>query len=65
MLSGWKEIASGLGVSVRTAKTYFYEHGMPVLRLPGGKPVLIESLLEKWLQGIDQKKIKLKSNLPK
>jgi len=36
-LSGWKEIAGYLGVSVRTAQALEQEHALPVHRMPGAK----------------------------
>ena len=36
-LSGWKEIASHLGVGVRTAQDYERNLGLPVHRQPGEK----------------------------
>jgi excisionase family DNA binding protein len=36
-LCSWKEIASYLGVSVRTAQGWERERGLPVTRMPGGR----------------------------
>lgn len=36
-LTSWKEIASYLGVAVRTAQLWERDRGLPVLRLPGGR----------------------------
>jgi hypothetical protein len=36
-LTSWKEIATFLGVSVRTAQKWEAERGLPVRRLPGGR----------------------------
>ncbi len=36
-LSGWKDIAAHLGVSVRTAQDYERNFGLPVHRQPGEK----------------------------
>jgi hypothetical protein len=36
-LASWKEIASYLGINVRTAQKWEQERGMPVRRLPGGR----------------------------
>ena len=35
-LKGWKEIATHLGVNIRTAQKWERDRGLPVRRLPGG-----------------------------
>lgn len=48
-LSSWTEIATHLGVSVRTAQMWEKECGMPVRRLPGRNHVLASvEELEEW-----------------
>jgi excisionase family DNA binding protein len=49
-LTSWKQIASYLGVNVRTAQKWERERGLPVRRLPGGRGrVTIDtSALEQW-----------------
>jgi len=36
-LSGWKEIAGYLGVSIRTAQAFEQQHALPIHRMPGTK----------------------------
>ncbi|MBI4907203.1 MAG: hypothetical protein HY820_26500 [Acidobacteria bacterium] len=49
-LSSWKEIASYLGVGVRTAQMWEQQRGLPVHRLPGprGQVRALISELESW-----------------
>jgi Tol biopolymer transport system component len=49
-LSSWKEIASYLHVSVRTAQMWEADRGLPVKRLPGGRGVVWTNIaeLEAW-----------------
>ncbi|HWR53484.1 MAG TPA: hypothetical protein VN428_20420 [Bryobacteraceae bacterium] len=49
-LTSWKEIASYLGVSVRTAQLWEEQRGLPVRRLPGprGRVLLCIAELEAW-----------------
>ena len=49
LITGWKNIAHYCGVSVRTAKRYHYKYGMPVLRWPGERPVIIPAVVQRWL----------------
>jgi hypothetical protein len=48
LLSGWKRIASFLGVSVRTARRYAKRYYMPVRNWPGGRPWAIPNELVRW-----------------
>lgn len=52
-LTGWKEIATYIGCSIRTAKRYHYDHNMPVHRKLG-KPRATKIQLDEWLQRVDQ-----------
>jgi hypothetical protein len=49
-LSSWKEIASHLGVTVRTAQKWEEERGLPVHRLPGPRGPVSATVaeLDKW-----------------
>jgi hypothetical protein len=49
-LASWKEIASYLGVSIRTAQMWERERGLPVRRLPGshGRVIAATADLEAW-----------------
>ena len=47
---GWKEIARHLGVTPQTVKLYNKKFGMPILRLPSGKPVTYPDLIRTWLE---------------
>lgn len=49
-LSSWKEIATHLGVNVRTAQRWERERGLPVRRLPGGRGrvATTTTLLDQW-----------------
>lgn len=49
-LTSWKEIATYLGVSVRTAQLWERQRGMPVRRLPGGRGRVIAGTeaLDAW-----------------
>jgi len=52
-LTGWKEIANYLDVTVRTAQLWEKSRGLPVHRLPGGgKPSVFSTIeeLEAWIQ---------------
>src|SRR5262245_16177305 len=40
VLSSWKEVASYLGVSVRTAQMWEADRGLPVNRLPGRRGLI-------------------------
>ena len=50
LLTGWKDIANYLGVSVKTAKRYYKKYGLPVLRLPTGKPCINQNAIQLWLE---------------
>lgn len=53
-LSGWKEIANYLDVTVRTAQLWERNQGLPVHRLSGGARARVHAYtdeLEMWLQG--------------
>ena len=52
-LTGWKDIATYLGCSIRTAKRYHYDHKMPVYRKLG-KPRAIKTQLDAWIQTTDK-----------
>lgn len=45
----WKHIAEFIGCSVRTAKTYHYTYGMPLLRAPNGSVIGIPDIIMAWL----------------
>ena len=50
-LSSWKEIASYLKISVRTAQSWEQERGLPVVRVPGEKRVQVFAIaedLDRW-----------------
>ena len=55
-LTGWKRIARYIGKSVRTAKRYHYQYGMPVRRGPGKSPIALEYELDSWLVKFDELK---------
>lgn len=48
LLTGWKRIASFLGVSTRTARRYAKHCGMPVRNWPKGRPWAIPYELVRW-----------------
>ena len=49
-LRGWKDIAAYCGgLAVNTVRKYYKQYGMPIHRLPGGKPVALPSELDLWL----------------
>ena len=54
-LTGWKVIASYLGVCSRTAMRYADDYGMPVRRLPSGKTTVLRVELDNWRTKYDQK----------
>ncbi len=58
-LSSWKEIATYLGVSVRTAQGWERERGLPVRRLPGGRGrvSVTAAELEQWKRSGDERKV--------
>ena len=45
-LTSWKEIASYLGVSVKTAQTWETQRGLPIQRLPGRRGQVWASIAE-------------------
>lgn len=50
LITGWENIAKLLGVSVRTAKTFYYEYSMPVRKFPGGRIVsIIPEEVQIWI----------------
>ena len=68
-LTGWKPIANYIGRSVKTAKMYAKQYGLPVRRLPSpnpntmGPPVALAYELDQWLinfNDIKSGKIKIK-----
>lgn len=51
-LTGWKQISKYIGVHIRTAKHYHYEHKMPVHKTPGqvsSSVVALPAQLDQWL----------------
>ena len=66
LLSGWKRIASFLGVSSRTARRYAKRYGMTVRNWPGGRPWAIPYELVRWGILFDElrKKEKQAKNVP-
>jgi hypothetical protein len=65
-LSSWKQIASYLGVSIRTAQTLERERGLPVRRLagPGGRVTASVAVLDTWRRASDQPSITLERSTP-
>ena len=49
-LTSWKEIASHLGVNVRTAQRWERERGLPLRRFPGrrGRVAITKTALDVW-----------------
>jgi hypothetical protein len=45
-LTGWKEIAAYIGLSVRTCKRYKKKYSLPIRSLPGGKPAALPMELD-------------------
>ena len=48
-LVGWKHIAKYLDVSVRTAKRWYCNYGVPLFRGPGNRVVGLPALLDGWI----------------
>jgi len=51
-LKGWKSIAAYMGVHVRTAKHYHYQHKMPIHKMPGqasASVIALPAQLDQWL----------------
>ena len=48
-IRGWRHIAQYLDCSVSTAKRLHYRYYLPILRLPGGTPVLLPPMADMWL----------------
>ncbi|HPL10546.1 MAG TPA: hypothetical protein PLQ77_07435 [Smithellaceae bacterium] len=48
ILTTWKEIAVYLRVSVKTAKRYRKNKGLPVQRDPAGHPTLHKQSADEW-----------------
>lgn len=59
-LTGWKAIAARIGLSIRTAKRYHFDFGMPVYRTPTGKPTALTEEVERWLVEFDKLRKKRK-----
>lgn len=68
---GWKEISNYLGVSVRTAKKYYYEFSMPVRKSPTDNPMINPDEVDTWLRHYDEmsklfnkkKRLKIKNQM--
>ncbi|KKN00230.1 hypothetical protein LCGC14_1139850 [marine sediment metagenome] len=59
-LTGWKKIGAHIGITDRqTLKKYKRKYGLPVRRLPGGRPVAIPEELNMWLVEFDNRRRKL------
>ena len=48
-LTGWKDIARYIGLSIATCKRYRKKHQLPVHYMPGGTPVALPHELDQWL----------------
>lgn len=57
-LTGWKEIAAYIGLSIKTCKRYKKKYSLPVRSLPGGKPVALPLELDHWLIAFNELKEK-------
>lgn len=68
-LYGWKEIAGFMKCSIRTAKVYHYQFGMPILLSPGGGRIGLPEQITPWLVKFNnkctKKALRRHSNLPK
>lgn len=55
-LSSWKQIATHLGVTVRTAQRWELEKGLPVRRLPGERARVLVTVaeLDRWKQTVTE-----------
>jgi hypothetical protein len=54
IVSGWKQIASHLGMGVRTVQRYEREHGLPIHRVGGksrGAVIATKDELDTWITG--------------
>ena len=49
-LTSWKQIATALGVNVRTAQKWERERGLPITRTPGGRVSTDAARLHAWQQ---------------
>ena len=59
-LTGWNAIGRHIGTTDwKTMKKYVKKYGMPVRRMPGGRPVAIPEELTHWLVGFDERRKKL------
>lgn len=47
---GWKQIANYLNLSIRTTQKLYYEHALPVRKLPTGSRIALASELEEWIK---------------
>ena len=54
-LVGWKEIASAIGVSVRTAQTLRITHGLPVANLTARTVFVERAAIAAWLRDVAQR----------
>lgn len=57
-LRGWKMIAEYLSCSIRTAKRYHWEYGMPIRRAPRNTPIGLKGEIDEWLTRGDNKRRK-------
>ncbi len=60
-VTGWRGICKLLNVKdVKALRRYADRYGMPIRRLPGGRPIVIVTELETWLVEFDKRRKKLK-----
>ncbi len=51
-LYGWKDIAAYIGCTDTTAQNYCKKYGLPVSRLPNGKPTAHPSRIDIWIEKV-------------
>lgn len=54
-LASWKEIASALGVNIRTAQKWERERNLPVRRTPGGRVSIEQAALDAWQASLHER----------
>ena len=48
-ITGWRNIAAYMGVSLRTAQKRFYQFSLPIRRPAGCKVAALKSEIDTWL----------------
>jgi len=50
VIVGWKQISRYVDLSIRTTQKLYYEHGLPVRKLPTGGRIALTEELDRWVK---------------